>query len=77
MLMWTRAVRDIGSLNGMLLLNLIPVTTFAIGFIRGHGLQPVEAIGAALVLVALIANNVYLRIRARSLARRPLPTITR
>ncbi|MET0508502.1 MAG: DMT family transporter [Burkholderiaceae bacterium] len=77
MLMWTRAVRDIGSLNGMLLLNLIPVTTFAIGFIRGHGLQPVEAIGAALVLVALIANNVYLRIRARTLARRPLPTITR
>ena len=63
MLMWTRAVRDIGSLNGMLMLNLIPVTTFAIGFARGNPLQPVEVFGAVLVISALIANNLYLRAR--------------
>ena len=67
MLMWTRAVRDIGSLNGMLMLNLIPVTTYAIGFAQGRTLRPVELFGALLVIGALIANNVYLR------ARRPRP----
>lgn len=63
MLMWTRAVREIGSLNGMLMLNLIPVTTYAIGFARGHPLQPVEVFGAAIVIGALVANNLYLRAR--------------
>lgn len=72
MLMWTRAIREIGSLNGMLLLNLLPVTTFAIGFARGQGLRPVEMLGAGIVLVALIANNLYLRARTRAAARRLL-----
>lgn len=63
MLMWTRAVRDIGSLNGMLMLNLIPVTTYAIGFAQGRTLRPVELFGALLVIAALIANNLYLRAR--------------
>lgn len=63
MLMWTRAVRDIGSLNGMLMLNLIPVTTYAIGFAQGHPLRAVEVGGGLLVIGALIANNLYLRAR--------------
>lgn len=75
MLMWTRAVREIGSLNGMLMLNLIPVTTFAIGYAQGKPLHWVEAIGALLVIAALIANNLYLRVRQRRLARHAPPTI--
>lgn len=63
MLMWTRAVRDIGSLNGMLMLNLIPVTTYAIGFAQGNPLRAVEVFGGLLVIGALIANNLYLRAR--------------
>ena len=63
MLMWTRVVRDIGSLNGMLMLNLIPVTTYAIGFAQGKALRTVELAGAALVIGALIANNLDLRAR--------------
>lgn len=68
MLMWTRAVRDIGSLNGMLMLNLIPVTTYAIGFVQGKALNPIEAVGALLVIGALIANNLYLRAAHRHAA---------
>ncbi len=71
MLMWTRAIREIGSLNGMLLMNLLPVTTFAIGIARGQGLRSVEWIGAAMVIGALIANNLYLRARAAASANRP------
>ena len=63
-LFWNMAIGYLGALNTMLLGNLVPVVTFAIRILQGHRFETIELAGAALVVVALIANNLYLRQRA-------------
>jgi drug/metabolite transporter (DMT)-like permease len=48
----------------MLLLNLVPVVVFAVGFAQGRRFEPIELAGAGLVIGALAANNGYLRHKA-------------
>jgi drug/metabolite transporter (DMT)-like permease len=62
-LAWNAGVRAIGALNALLLGNLVPVVTFSIRIAQGHHFLPVEFIGAGLVIVALAANNFYVRQR--------------
>jgi len=55
------SVKYLGPLNTMLMLNLVPVSVFAIEAMLGRSFAPVELSGAALVIGALVANNLYLR----------------
>jgi drug/metabolite transporter (DMT)-like permease len=64
MLCWNAGTRRIGVLNAMLLQNLVPVIVFAIRFAQGQRYVAVELAGAALVIAALAANNLYLRRKA-------------
>jgi drug/metabolite transporter (DMT)-like permease len=67
MIWWNAGTQRIGSLNAMLLLNLIPVVTFVIRYFQGHRFAAAELAGGAMVIGALIANNLYLRsVRARA-----------
>lgn len=65
---WNAGIRRIGALNGMLLLNLVPVVTFTIGFLQGQRFVASELAGAAIVIGALAANNLYLRRVSRAAA---------
>jgi len=56
-------VKHLGPLNTMLMLNIIPVSVFAIEASLGRDFQAVELAGAAIVIAALVANNLYLRTR--------------
>ena len=47
--------------KAILLANLIPVIVFAIEAARGARHTQIELAGAALLIGALVANNVYLR----------------
>lgn len=60
-LAFNNAARSLGPLNTMLALNLIPVCVFAIEAALGRSFGYVELGGAALVIAALVANNLYLR----------------
>jgi drug/metabolite transporter (DMT)-like permease len=53
--------RALGPLNAILMLNLIPVGVFAIEAALGRSFAPIELAGAAIVIGALVANNLYLR----------------
>jgi drug/metabolite transporter (DMT)-like permease len=53
--------RALGPLNAMLMLNFIPVGVFAIEAALGRSFATIELAGAALVVSALVANNLYLR----------------
>jgi drug/metabolite transporter (DMT)-like permease len=53
--------RALGPLNAILMLNLIPVGVFAIEAALGRSFALVELAGAAIVIAALVANNLYLR----------------
>jgi len=55
------AVKRLGPLNTMLMLNLVPIGVFAIEAALGRSFAAVEIGGAALVIAALAANNLYLR----------------
>jgi drug/metabolite transporter (DMT)-like permease len=61
MICWNWGNQRIGALNTMLLLNAVPVVTFATGLAQGHRFEPVELAGALVVIAALVANNLYLR----------------
>lgn len=54
-------VRSLGPLNAMLMLNFIPIGVFAIEAALGRSFAAVEIAGAAVVIAALVANNLYLR----------------
>ena len=55
------AARRLGPLNTMLMLNLIPIGVFGIEAALGRSFAAVEIAGAAIVIGALVANNLYLR----------------
>ena len=54
-------VRSLGPLNAILMLNFIPIGVFAIEAALGRSFAMVEIVGAAVVIAALVANNLYLR----------------
>lgn len=56
-LSWNAGNKLLGVTNGVLFINFVPVTVFAIRIAQGHHFQPIEFVGAALVIAALVANN--------------------
>ena len=63
-LAWNSGVGILGPANGVLFVNLVPITAFAIGIAQGHRFGAGEMLGVALVIGALLANG---------LAGRPAP----
>ncbi len=60
-LAFNQAARRLGPLNTMLALNLIPIGVFSIEAALGRSFSAIEVGGALTVIVALVANNLYLR----------------
>ena len=60
-LAFNNSVRRLGPLNTMLMLNVTPVIVFGIEAALGRSFAVIELAGAALVIAALVANNLYLR----------------
>lgn len=61
---FNNGVKYLGALNTMLMLNLIPVIVFAIEAWLGRSYEAIELVGAAVVIGALVANNIFLRRQA-------------
>lgn len=62
---WNIGIRILGPLNGVLFINLLPVSAFAIGIARGQSFSAAEVLGACLVVTALLVNNFLSRRMAR------------
>ncbi|MBT2533364.1 DMT family transporter [Arthrobacter sp. ISL-48] len=60
-LTWNQAVAILGASNGVLFINLVPITAFTIEAIRGHQPTGGEIAGVALTLAALLAVNLVAR----------------
>lgn len=73
-LSWNTGIRIVGAINGVLFINLVPVTAFLVGVAQGHAFSADELSGALLVIGALIANNLYSR---RQSAKTTKPLFTR
>jgi drug/metabolite transporter (DMT)-like permease len=57
-LSWNAGNKMLGATNGVLFINFVPITVFAIRIAQGHHFTPIEFVGAALVIGALIGNNI-------------------
>jgi len=62
---FNNGVKHLGALNAMLMLNLVPTIVFAIEAWLGRSYVAAELLGAAVVIGALVANNLFLRRQSR------------
>ena len=67
-LLWNLGVARIGPLSAGLFANFVPVVTYAIALAQGRRPDAAELAGAALVLVALVANNRHQKARLATMA---------
>lgn len=67
-LAWNGGIAILGTANGFLFINLVPIVAFAIGVAQGQRFGRAELAGALLVIAALFASNLASR---ASLARSP------
>ncbi len=63
LLAWNFGNARVGAVNATLLINFMPVVTFAYRTFQGASFVPVELLGVVLVVTALISNNLYFRLR--------------
>ncbi|WP_156924535.1 DMT family transporter [Derxia gummosa] len=69
-LAWNTGLAVISPLNGVLFINLVPVTAFTVSTLMGVPPAPAQVAGAALTMAALVANNLAQRRMAWAAARR-------
>jgi drug/metabolite transporter (DMT)-like permease len=60
-LAWNAGIGLLGAANGVLFINLVPITAFAIGVAQGHRFGASEIAGVVLVIGALVASNLASR----------------
>jgi drug/metabolite transporter (DMT)-like permease len=70
-LAWNAGIAILGPANGVLFINLVPITAFAIGVAQGHRFGASEIVGVLLVIGALLANNLASRSPGRPVGSRP------
>jgi len=58
---WNTGIGILGPANGVLFINLVPLTAFAIAMARGQTFGAAELAGAGLTILALVANNLNSR----------------
>jgi drug/metabolite transporter (DMT)-like permease len=56
-LAWNAGIAALGPANGVLFINLVPITAFAIGVAHGQRFGASEIAGATLVIAALVASS--------------------
>ncbi|KAA8369475.1 DMT family transporter [Leuconostoc carnosum] len=59
---WNLGNRIVGPINGILFMNLVPITSFVISIVNGYNISGFELAGVAITILALIGNNIYNRV---------------
>lgn len=63
-LSWNLGNRTLGAQNGVLFMDVIPLTTFLISSVQGMVPHKAQIVGACITGIALICNNLLLRLRS-------------
>jgi len=59
---WNLGNRIIGPINGILFMNLVPITSFVISIVNGYKISGFELAGVSITILALVGNNIYNRV---------------
>lgn len=65
---WNAGNRTIGLINGVLFINLVPISALVVTGILGYRVTGVQVFGSVIVILSLVGNNLYQR---RGLSRLP------
>lgn len=60
---WNIGVSYLSPLNALLFINFVPVTTLFISIVQGNAVTVFDIVGTVLIIIALLSNNMYLRMR--------------
>lgn len=71
-LFWNSGNKIVTPINGVLFMDVVPMTTFAISALRGYTFNSAELFGVSLTVSALILNNVYQRFAMLRAAAKPV-----
>ncbi len=63
-LAWNTGNKYLGPLNGVLFMDIVPITAFTVSAVTGVIPAPTQLVGAGLTATALVLNNLHLRRRA-------------
>ncbi|UPG74487.1 hypothetical protein MVG78_01585 [Roseomonas gilardii subsp. gilardii] len=74
---WNAGMRAMGAARGVLFINLVPVTAFAIAVAGGRVPVGAEMAGVALVIAALVLNSLAGARGAGAAAREVVPAVAR
>ena len=69
---WNIGVGILSPLNALLFINFVPVTTLVISIAQGSQLTAYDYIGTAFIIVSLISNNIFVRMRQNNTTPRVL-----
>lgn len=58
---WNMGNRIVKPINGILFMNLVPITSFVISIMNGYQVSGFELAGVSITIVALLLNNLYNR----------------
>jgi drug/metabolite transporter (DMT)-like permease len=74
---WNAGNRALTPINGILFINLVPVTTFVISILSGYNMSTLEVVGAVVTIAALVSNNLYQRklLRSKSAVPAAVPAV--
>ncbi|KUZ91182.1 DMT family transporter [Burkholderia ubonensis] len=68
-LLWMTGNRILGPMNGVLFMDIVPITAFVVSAFTGVVPNRAQVAGAGLTGAALILNNLYLRRRAQRIGK--------
>lgn len=61
LLSWNYGIKILSSINGILFINFVPITTLLIMVIKGYNITAFDIVGTLFVIIGLILNNIYQR----------------
>lgn len=58
---WNAGLKMISTVNGILYINLVPITTFGMMAAQGYRISISEIVGTAMIVIALVLNSLFRR----------------
>lgn len=62
---WNVGVSILSPINALLFINFVPVTSLVVSFFQGYHIGIFDIIGSIFIIVALLSNNVYVRLERK------------
>lgn len=62
---WNVGVSILSPINALLFINFVPVTTLLVSMYQGYDVTKFDIIGTVLIIISLVANNLFVRMQKR------------